>query len=226
MANKKADANPTPEATETPVAESEPEAIAADPVDQPAGDPPAPGDDAATDPVVESKPVTGKQAGGPADKKAADKARRQAAITEHQAAIADAPVDEKLAASDKKKTELLAKLDELAAEVATHDEAINALRDESSALLLELYPQSGENDPPSVAIRGYINASARERQHRKLAPARLKAILEKAGLAPIDAAFSRARGRGMARPARKVAKKEAPPAADQAKDATPIKKAE
>ena len=92
--------------------------------------------------------------------------------------------------------------------------------------MLELYPQQGENDPPSQAIRGYLNASARERQHRKLAPVRLKAILEKAGLAPIDAAFSRARGRGMARPARKVAKQAAAPAADQAKDATPTKKAE
>lgn len=208
MANKKTDANPTPEATETPAAESEPEAIASDPVDQPAGDPPAAAKPAGT------------------DKKGADKTRREKAIAEHQVAVADAPVDEKLAASDKKKASLLAKLDDLAAEVATHDEAINALRDESTALLLELYPQSGENDPPAVAIRGYINASARERQHRKLAPVRLKAILEKAGLAPIDAAFSRARGRGMARPSRKVAKKEAPPAADQAKDATPIKKAE
>lgn len=215
MANKKADANPTPEATETPVAESEPEAVTPDDVA-----------DVAADPVEQSEPVTEGKAAAGSSKKGADKTRREKAIAEHQAAIADAPVDEKLAASDKKKAELLAKLDDLAAEVATHDEAINALRDESAGLLLELYPQSGESDKLSVAVRGYINASARERQHRKLAPVRLKAILEKAGLAPIDAAFSRARGRGMARPVRKAAKKEAPPAADQAKDATPIKKAE
>jgi hypothetical protein len=188
--------------TPTPVAaEPEPEAIA-------------------SDPVIESG-----DAGG-ANKKAADKTRRDKSIAEYQEAVAAAPVNKELEASDKKKAKLLEKLDALAAEVAVHDEAINALREESAALLLELYPQSGENDPPAVAIRGYINASARERAHRKLAPARLKALLEKAGLAPIDAAFSRARGRGMARPARKAVKQAAPPAADQAKDATPTKKAE
>lgn len=202
MANKKTDGNKTPEATETPVAEPE------------------------TDPVELSEPVTEDKATGGTSKKAADKTRRDTAIAEHQDAVAGAPVDELFAAGEKKKAALLAKLDGLAAEVAEHDAAINGLRDESAALLLELYPQQGENDKHAVAVRGYLNASARERAHRKLAPARLKALLEKAGLAPIDAAFSRARGRGMARPARKVAAKEAPPAADQAKDATPIKKAE
>ncbi len=201
MVKKKTDANKTREATETPTAEAE-------------------------TPVELSEPVTESGDAGGTDKKAADKTRRETAIAEHQAAVADAPVNKELEASDKKKAKLLAKLDELAAEVATHDAAIDALRDESSALLLELYPQQGENDPPAVAIRGYINASARERQHRKLAPQRLKALLEKAGLAPIDAAFSRARGRGMARPARQVAKKAAAAPADQAKDATPTKKAE
>jgi len=141
------------------------------------------------------------------DKKTADKARREAAIAEHQEAVANAPVDEALAESDKKKAKILGRMDELAAEVAEHDEAINVLREESAALLLQLYPQQGENDKHSVAVRGYLNASARERQHRKIAPARLKSLLEKAGLAPIDAAFSRARGRGMARPARTVEKK-------------------
>ena len=207
MAKKKADANKTPETaapaaeTETPVAEAE-------------------------TPVELSEPVTESGDAGGADKKAADKTRREKAITEYQEAVDAAPVNKELEASDKKKAKLLAKLDDLAAEVAVHDAAIDVLRDESAAIVLELYPQQGENDPPSQAIRGYLNASARERQHRKLAPVRLKAILEKAGLAPIDAAFSRARGRGMARPARKVAKKAAAPAADQAKDATPTKKAE
>ena len=182
MANKKGNANKTPsaKAPDTP----ETETVASDPVMEP-GD-----------------------AGG-TDKKAADKTRRETAIAEHQEAVANAPVDKEFEAGEKKKAKLLAKMDELAAEVAVHDEAINKLRDESAALLLELYPQQGENDPPAVAIRGYINASARERAHRKLAPARLKALLEKAGLAPIDAAFSRARGRGMARPARTVKKKAA-----------------
>jgi len=156
-----------------------------------------------------SEPVIEDKAAGGTDKKTADKARRTAAIDEHQKAVAAAPVDEKLAASDKKKAKLRAKLDELAAEVAKHDEAIDALREESAALLLELYPQQGENDKLSVAVRGYVNASARERKHRSLAPIRLKALLEKAGLAPIDAAFSRARGRGMARPVRKAPKKAA-----------------
>jgi len=182
MANKKTDENPTPDAEAPDAAETE---------------------------TVESAPVIEAKAESGTDKKTADKARRTAAIDEHQAAVAAAPVNEELAASDKKKAKLHAKLEALAVEVATHDEAINALRDESAALLLELYPQQGENDKLSVAVRGYINASKRERQHRSLAPIRLKALLEKAGLAPIDAAFSRARGRGMARPARKVAKKAA-----------------
>ncbi len=186
MARKKSNAKPTPEA-ETP-------AVAAETV-------------ADAEPVELSEPVTETGDAGGTDKKAADKARRETAIAEHQEAVANAPVDEALAKSDKKKKKILAKLDELAAEVAVHDEAINALREESAALLLELYPQQGENDKHSVAVRGYLNASARERTHRKLAPVRLKALLEKAGLAPIDAAFSRARGRGMARPKRQVAKK-------------------
>ncbi len=169
----------------------------------------APVTEDAADPVELSEPVTEDKAAGPGDKKTADKSRRETAIAEHQEAVAKAPVNEELAASDKKKKKILAKLDELAAEVAVHDEAINVLREESAALLLELYPQQGENDKHSVAVRGYLNASARERQHRKIAPARLKSLLEKAGLAPIDAAFTRARGRGMARPARKVAKKAA-----------------
>lgn len=215
MANKKADANKTPETPATAVAESPPAEVTPDDVA-----------DAAGDPVDLSEPVTEDKAAAGTSKKAADKTRRDTAIAEHQDAVAGAPVDKEFAAGEKKKAELLDKLDGLAAEVATHDAAINGLRDESAALLLELYPQQGENDKHAVAVRGYLNASARERAHRKLAPARLKALLEKAGLAPIDAAFSRARGRGMARPARKVATKAAPAAADQAKDATPDKKAE
>lgn len=169
----------------------------------------APAAETEADPVVASEPtIESKDAGG-TDKKAADKSRREAAIDEHQAAVAAAPVNEDLEKSDKRKAKLLAKMDAIAVEVATHDEAINALREEAAALLLQIYPQQGENDKHSVAVRGYLNASARERQHRALAPGRLKALLEKAGMAPIDAAFSRARGRGMARPARKVAKKAA-----------------
>lgn len=203
MANKKTDANKTPETPETPDAET-----------------------ASSDPVEQSEPVTEDKDAAGTSKKAADKTRRESAIAEHKDAVADAPVSEAFAAGEKKKAKLLENLDALAAEVAEHDTAINGLRDESAALLLELYPQQGENDKHAVAVRGYLNASARERAHRKLAPARLKALLEKAGLAPIDAAFSRARGRGMTRPARKVATKAAPAAADQAKDATPDKKAE
>lgn len=227
MAKKKANANKTPAAPATAAAETEVIADAGpdtppDPVADAAGDPPDPD----AEPVELSEPVIETGDAGGTDKKAADKTRRETAIAEHQDAIAKAPVNEELQKADEVKDDIRDRMDEIAAEVAVHDEAINVLRDESSELLLELYPQQGENDPPSIAIRGYINASARERQHRKLAPIRLKAILEKAGLAPIDAAFSRARGRGMARPIRKAAKKAAPAAADQAKDATPTKKAE
>lgn len=185
---------PTPDTTETETVESDPV------VDEAAGDPPE---------TVASDPVMDKSDAGGTDKKAADKVRRETAIAEHQEAVANAPVDEALAKSDKKKAKLLDKMDEIAAEILEHDEAINVLREESAALILQLYPQQGENDKHSVAVRGYLNASARERQHRKIAPARLKSLLEKAGLAPIDAAFSRARGRGMARPNRTVKKKAA-----------------
>lgn len=190
MAKKKTDANPTPEAEATE-AEAQANLDSLD-IDQ-----------------AEVKAAADRYPAAGTDKKAADKSRRDAAIGEHQAAVADAPGDKDLEKSDKAKAKILAKMEELADEVAKHDEAINVLREESAALLLQLYPQQGENDKHSVAVRGYINASARERKHRALAPGRLKALLEKAGMAPIDAAFSRARGRGMARPARKVAKKAA-----------------
>ena len=133
MAKKKADANKTRETTATTAAETE------TPVEQ-------------SEPVIEDKDAAG------TNKKDADKTRRDTAIAEHQEALAAVPVDDKLAASDKIKSKLLAKMDELAAEVAEHDEEINALRDESAALLLELYPQQGENDKFAVAVRGYRNA--------------------------------------------------------------------
>lgn len=205
-----AEAGDTDKKDEDGIPDSEPDDVA-----DAAGDPPD---------KVESKPVIEGKAGTGAAKKAADKVKREAAIKAHQDAVADAPVDEKFEAVEKRKAEIIEKMDELAAEVAEHDEAINILRDESAELVLELYPQQGENDKPAVAIRGYLNASARERQHRKLAPVRLKALLQKAGLAPIDAAYSRARGRGMARPVRKALTQSAPAAADQAKDAIPTKK--
>ncbi len=207
MAKKKADANKTPATPASPDAPTE--VIADDPapddVADAAGDPPDPEPDA--DPVELSEPVIEDKSPAGTDKKAADKTRHDAAIEEAQAAAEDAPVDEAVEAVEKRKAEIMAEMDEIAAEVAEHDEAINVLREGAAALLLELYPQQGESDKLSVAVRGYIDASKRERQHRSLAPQRLKKLLEKAGLSPIDAAFSRARARGMARPKRKAAKK-------------------
>lgn len=214
------------------VADSPPDDGAGDQTDAAAGA--APGDDAGAgdppddqdDDAAPAKPEPEKKGAAGIDKKAADKTRREKLIAEHQEAIAKAPVDEKFEAGEKRKAEIMDRMAELADDVAAHDEEINTLRDESAELLLELYPQQGQSDKLSTTVRAYLNASARERQHRKLAPARLKALLLKAGLAPIDAAYARARGRGMARPIRKPAAKAAAPAADQAKDAKPIKKAE
>ena len=143
-------------------------------------------------------------------KKKADKIRREAAI---EAAKETQPgPSEALIAAQERKDEIIAKLHELDEEARKLEAEAQELRDVSAGLLLKLYPQQGPNDPHFVAVRGYLRAARMERQNRSLAPARLKALLQAAGRAPIDAAFARARGRGMARPKRAI--KSAVPAGD------------
>lgn len=185
----------TPSPDPDPVDETDPE------------DPPL-----AAEPEKPKKKLTG--AAAAAQKKKADKIRRDAeieAVQENQVG----PTDEQLEAQEAKDA-IVDELHEIDLEARELEESAQVLRDKSAELLLQLYPQQGPNDPHHIAVRGYLKAAHNERQNRSLAPARLKALLQAAGRAPIDAAFSRARGRGMARPNRSAPKSATPPAGDQA----------
>lgn len=154
-----------------------------------------------------------------ASKKKADRERREVTIAE--VAENTAPPDEALVAEDERRTGLMAEMEELDAEAQEHDKKAKKCRKKIGKLLLSMYPQAGPNDPHHKAVRGYLEASAAERQNRALAPSRLKAMLVAAGKAPIDHAFSRKAARGMNRPQRKLATQEKPAAQDQAPGGTP-----
>lgn len=146
------------------------------------------------------------------EKKAADKKRHDDAVAEGQANV---PEDSPEAVAEaERKAALFEKLEALDAEVAEHNEAIEKARAEMAEIMAEIYPQLGENDSHYDAVRGYLAASAKERANRAAQPQRIKQMLASLKMSPIDAAFSKQRARGMARPQRKVAKPEQP-AGDQ-----------
>ena len=166
-----------------------------------------PGDDPedpplAAEPEIPKKKLTG--AAAAAQKKKADKIRRDAEIEAAQE-NQGGPTEEQLEAQAAKDA-IVDELHEIDRQARKLEAKSQVLRDKSAELLLQLYPQQGPNDPHHIAVRGYLKAAHNERQNRSLAPARLKALLQAAGRAPIDAAFSRARGRGMARPNRSAPK--------------------
>lgn len=221
-----------PDDTATDPADPVPADDQADPVDP--EDPPdiaasGSGDDPAEaekQPEFKS-PKTGKPLSGAAlaaAKKKADAARRETAIAEAADNMPE-PSDE-VTAEDERRDAIADKLLEIDEEVQEIDARAAKLRKKQQKLMLQLYPQQGENDPHSVAVRGYLNASHRERQHRALAPARMKVMLKAAGMAPIDAAMQRKSARGFARPKRSLNKQGLPPGQDQAPGGIPDKTAE
>ena len=161
----------------------------------------APGTTAEEDPPVDKaraarKPRTDAQK----EKRKADDARRKAAI---EASPRPKPTEAQEADAERKagiQDELIA----AEAEITEAEDHIASCKERCKELLNELYPQLGASDRHVDAVRGYIASEKRMRANRALQPARLKALLEAAGKAPIDAAFATQRARGMARPTRKA----------------------
>lgn len=120
-----------------------------------------------------------------------------------------------------RKAGLQDKLIALAEDIAKHEKGIEDAKTEIKIAMAELYPQAAGNDRHVDAVRGYLKSSQEERQVRGAHPYRLKELLLRAGKAPIDAAFQRARARGQQRPTRSPIGQGNAPAADQAKEATP-----
>lgn len=116
---------------------------------------------------------------------------------------------------------LRAELDDVQRELEYTVETIEVLKKRARAIMGEIYPHQVASDRPVDAVRGFLKASMQERATRGAHPARLKELLLRAGKAPIDAAFMRARGRGTQRPSRSPTGVQAPASADQARGATP-----
>ena len=154
-------------------------------------------------------------------RKAKDVARREA-IKKAEGEIPEpADITEEEAEEDKRKDELRAKLQETAAEIEELEDEIEKLKAQGREIMGDLYPHTVESDRHVDAVRGYLKASQDERKNRGAHPARLRELLSRAGKAPIDAAFQRARARGMSRPTRPAMNAGNAPAGDQAHKATP-----
>jgi len=173
--------------------------------------------------VVKKKtPTPARKTDTLADTRKAQDTARRASIAQ---AEADAPmpqdITEEEAAEIRRKDGLQAELAAAAQEILEHETAIDALKLKSREIMAEIYPQTVESDRHVDAVRGYLKSSQEERKNRGAHPARLKELLERAGKAPIDAAFQRAKSRGGSRPRRSPVGNAGPAAADQAKGATP-----
>lgn len=157
-----------------------------------------------------------------ADTRKAQDAARRATIAQ---AEADAPlpqdITEEEAREIQRKEDLQTQLLATAQEILDHETAIDELKVKSRQLMAEIYPQTVESDRHVDAVRGYLKSSQTERQNRGAHPARLKELLARAGKAPIDAAFHRAKSRGTHRPTRSMVGNAGPAAADQAQGAIP-----
>lgn len=215
-----ADAPDVPETAETPDAEppeaeteptSAPVPADPDPADtvappETAPDTPAVAPAPGTPPAAEAAPVedTARKARKPRTdaqkaKRAADDKRRKDAIAVAQAGRPKPEADPEAERKAAIREELQAVADDML-EAEAH---VDKCRARTKELLSQLYPAMKANDRHVDAVRGYVASQKDMRANRALAPARLKAMLEAAGKAPIDAAFSTQRARGFARPNRK-----------------------
>lgn len=187
-----------------------PEAPADQPADAeaPGSDQEAPGGDQ-EDEDVKPKPRTQRPAIAQpsktqAEKKTADAGRRKERIDEAEAL--QIPLSEQ----DEEEQARKDAIREQMAEVAEDRDDAQAHVKKCQALLRELsgrlYPHAVKSDHIVKAVKGYTESQKRLRAHRATEPARLKALLEQAGKAPIDAAFQRQRARGAGRPTRPRAK--------------------
>ena len=183
-----ADVPDVPETGESEAPGAEPEAASA-----PVSADPAPADTVA--PKVR-KPRTDAQKA----KRKADDARRKAAIADAQANQPE-PTDDPDA---ERKAGIREELQAVADDMEEAEAHLDQCKTRTKELLAELYPAMKANDRHVDAVRGYVASQKNMRANRALAPARLKAMLEQAGKAPIDAAFSTQRARGFSRPTRQA----------------------
>ena len=147
-------------------------------------------------------------------KKVADEERHDAAVE----AGAPPEATEEMRAADEAKAALYKELDAEQQKITDLEILIRESREKSKEILDKIHPQFQASDRHVDAVRQYVKSQHKIRQNRALEPARLKAILEQAGKAPIDAAFQRARARGAGRPSRRPMTGEAPGAADAGKE--------
>jgi hypothetical protein len=185
---------------ETPEPAADPATPEPEPEPEPAAPPP---ESPAADPEPEAEPTPDREIAPPtsaqADKKEADAGRRNKAI-------ADAPRPPDPSKEDleiqAEKAGLRDKMQGVAAELEEHLAACELCRDELRRLSALLNPHLGASDHHVTAVRGYVESQKDLRRTRASSPERIAAVLKAAGKSPIDAAFSRQRARGMARPTR------------------------
>lgn len=164
----------------------------------------APGATPAPD-AADAAPIEDKARAARKPRTQAQKEKRKADDVRRKAAIAAAPrptPTKEATADDERKAALQEELQAVQADIEEAETVIAAAKERVTELLHQLYPSLGKSDRHVDAVRGYIKSEKELRANRALAPARLKAMLEAAGKAPIDAAFSVQRARGMARPVR------------------------
>lgn len=177
------------------------------------------------DEAAQAQPESKEELQEPEKPRRASRAKQKADRARHEEALAQAPAPpeptEEQKAAQAAREELEAKMIGLQGEIDEAQALIAERKAKIQEILVQLYPSAGESDRPVDAIRGYLKAQAAERQNRPMNQERLKGLLQAAGKAPIDAAFHRARARGMARPTRSPMAQAPAAASDQAQDATP-----
>ena len=136
------------------------------------------------------------------DKKSADSARRTEAVTEYQDNIPP-PTEAELKENERREG-LRRDMEANQDEIDKLEEQADILREQNAKILLALYPQQGENDPHHVAVKGFLEASRKERANRASNPAKLKALIANMHKSPIDQAMTRKSQRGTSRPNRPV----------------------
>lgn len=167
------------------------------------------------------KPTPAAKSDSLAESRKAQDAARKVRIRQAEVEAPIAEITDEDVAEEKRRAALRAELDETATLIEEAEATIDALKKKARDLMAELYPQNVKSDRHVDAVRGYLASSQQERQNRGAHPARLKELLARAGKAPIDAAFQRARSRGTHRPSRSPINAGQAPAADQAQAATP-----
>ncbi len=184
----------------------------ATPANDPAEAEPDPGEDGPEPPGRRADPPpdeTPASDAAPAKRKPrtqAQKEKRKADTERRKKAIADAPrppdPSKEDEAEQKRKVDLREKMAEIQGEIDDLEAAVDERKEALTATSSELYPHLVRSDHHVDAVRGYIASQKELRRTRASNPARIKAILEAAGRAPIDLAFRAQRARGAKRPVR------------------------